>query len=106
MSVRQCFVDYTKAFGCVNYWQLFKQLLEDGINAKLVRLLAYWFDKQEIFILWNGVRSCVVMEPNRVESYLYIFLLDTFPCCCLLLCPVIMDAILAISVKKTLKFNK
>jgi len=73
MSVRLCFVDYTKAFGCVNYWQLFKQLLEDGINAKLVRLLAYWFDKQEIFILWNGVRSCVVMEPNRVESYLYLF---------------------------------
>ena len=52
-----CFVDYTKAFDCVNYWKLFKQLLEDGVNAKLVGLLAYWHEKQQVFIVWNNTRS-------------------------------------------------
>jgi len=26
-----CFVDYTKAFDCVNYWKLFNKLLDDKV---------------------------------------------------------------------------
>jgi len=39
------------------YWKLFMQLVEDGINVKLVKLLAYWYANQEISVLWNNVRS-------------------------------------------------
>ena len=52
-----CFVDFHKAFDCVNYWKLFAQLLEDGINAKLVKLLAFWYSKQEVTVVWNNVQS-------------------------------------------------
>ena len=35
------FVDFSKAFDCINYWKLFKQLLDDGINVSIVRLLVF-----------------------------------------------------------------
>ena len=28
-----CFVDFSKAFDKVNYWTLFKQLIDDGVNS-------------------------------------------------------------------------
>jgi len=28
-----CFTDYCKAFDKVNYWKLFKQLIDDGVNG-------------------------------------------------------------------------
>jgi len=37
-----CFADFTKAFDRVNYWKLFNWLLEDGLSASVVSLLAYW----------------------------------------------------------------
>jgi len=41
-----CFVDLTKAFDRVNYWNLFNQLLSDGVDEYLVKLLAYWYVNQ------------------------------------------------------------
>jgi len=38
-----CFIDLTKAFDRVNYWKLFNHLLDDGIDVRLVRLLAHWY---------------------------------------------------------------
>ena len=35
-----CFVDFSKAFDRVNYWKLFKQLLDDGVEVNCVKLLA------------------------------------------------------------------
>jgi len=34
------FVDFKKAFDRINYWKLFRKLLDDGINANIVVLLA------------------------------------------------------------------
>ena len=30
-----CFIDYTKAFDCVNYWKLFNKLLDDKIQWRI-----------------------------------------------------------------------
>ena len=66
---------------------MFKQLLDDGINVIIVKLLAFWYENQCIFMLWNNTKSSsftVAMEPNRVESYLHICSLDMSDHCCLL----------------------
>ena len=52
-----CFVDLTKAFDRVNYWKLFNQLVSDGVDVHLVKLLAYWYVKQEVSVRWLGTRS-------------------------------------------------
>jgi len=45
------FADFTKAFDRVNYWKLFKQLLEDGLTASIV-LLAFWYSRQYATVQW------------------------------------------------------
>ena len=32
------FIDYCKAFGKVNYWKLFEQLIDHGVNGCTVKL--------------------------------------------------------------------
>ena len=41
-----CFVDFQKAFDRVNYWKLFSQMLDDGGDACMVRLLAFSHSRQ------------------------------------------------------------
>ena len=36
-----CFVNFSKAFDNVNYWKLFRQLIDDGSDMCLVRLLVF-----------------------------------------------------------------
>ena len=50
------------------YWKLFMQLVEDGINVKLVKLLAYWYANQEISVLWNNVRSNAFTVGNGTKQ--------------------------------------
>jgi len=52
-----CFVDFSKAFDKVNYWKLFNMLLDDGISAAMVHLLAFWYSNQEMCVSWNSVKS-------------------------------------------------
>ena len=37
-----CFIDFSNAFDCVNYWKLFSKLIDDGVNCCIVELLAYY----------------------------------------------------------------
>ena len=50
-----CFLDFSKAFDRVNYWKLFSQMLEEGSNACVVRLLAYWYSNQTLLVAWQVV---------------------------------------------------
>ena len=52
-----CSVDFSKAFDRVNYWKLFNMLLDDGISAAMVHLLAFWYSNQEMCVSWNSVIS-------------------------------------------------
>jgi len=52
-----CFVDFCKAFDKVNYWTLFKQPIDDGINSQLVALLAFWYSRQQASVVWLNMQS-------------------------------------------------
>ena len=51
------FVDFSKAFDHVNYWQLFRYLINDDVNSKLVRLLSYWYSQQLMCVHWHNKTS-------------------------------------------------
>jgi len=55
--VFSCFVDFQKAFDKVNYWKLFSKLLDDGVDDKIVRILALWYNNQVCFVRWKDVVS-------------------------------------------------
>lgn len=66
--VFMCFVDFTKAFDRVNYWKLFKQLLDDGVDLSIVKLLAYWYSTQQACVLWQNVKSCAFVIRNGTKQ--------------------------------------
>jgi len=63
-----CFVDFRKAFDTVNYWKLFNQLLDDGIDICLVQLLAYWYSHQEISVVWANSKSVPFAVSNGTKQ--------------------------------------
>ena len=70
-----CFVDFQKAFYEVNYWKLFLKLLDDGIEKKIVRVLAFWYSNKICFVLWKDVVSTGFKFGNgtRQGGVLYFF---------------------------------
>jgi exonuclease III len=82
-----CFVDLSKAFDQVNYWQLFVKLLSDNVNALVVRLLSFWYSEQLACVKWqnttstyfsigNGVRQGGVLSPRLFCRYIRELLKD------------------------------
>ena len=75
-----CFVDYSKAFDFVNYWQLFSKLLKDGVNSKIVCLLATgivisrcvcWGNTfSNFFSVSNGTRPGCILSPYLFARYI------------------------------------
>ena len=70
-----CFIDYAKAFDCVNHNKLWKILKEMGIPEHLICLLRNLYADQEATVrnwTWNNR-----LVPNRKRSLsrLYIFTL-------------------------------
>ena len=45
-----CFFDFNEAFDRVNYWRLFTELLNDGVNTCIVSILVYWYSNQAIAV--------------------------------------------------------
>ena len=78
-----CFIDYTKAFDCVDYNKLWKTLEEMGIPDQLACLLRNLYAGQEAtartrhgtmdwFRIGKGVRQGCVLSPcifNLYEDY-------------------------------------
>jgi hypothetical protein len=62
------FVDFSKAFDYVNYWKLFNQLLDDGVDSNLVELLAYWYCNQEASVVWINTRSASFFIANGTKQ--------------------------------------
>ena len=62
-----CFIDFSKAFDKVNYWKLFGQLIDDGVNSCIVLLLAYWYSHQQASVTWMNTRSSVLMVGNGTK---------------------------------------
>ena len=64
-----CFADFRKAFDRVNYWKLFKQLIDIGLSTQIVSLLAYTGTVTSMFVYVGGMlyhpRLLLETEQNR-----------------------------------------
>ena len=52
-----CFIDSKKAFANVDYWQLFRNLIDNDPSIKRLaatRLPTYWYSNQQMFIQWQN----------------------------------------------------
>ena len=76
-----CFLDASKAYDRVNHWTLFKNLLKRSVSIIVVRMLMFWYSKQEVCIRWgtemsfyfnisNGVRQGGILSPSLFAIYI------------------------------------
>ena len=76
-----CFLDASKVYDRVNHWTLFRKLLNRSIHILIVRMLMYWYTKQELCIRWgaemspyftisNGVRQGGILPPSLFAVYM------------------------------------
>ena len=75
-----CFIDYTKAFDCVDHNKLWKILKEMGILDHLTCLLRILYEGQEVtvrtrhgttdwFQIWKGVHQGCILSPCFFNFY-------------------------------------
>ena len=75
------FLDAEKAFDTVPHSVLFDKLLRRGVSPLYVRLLAYWYSKQQFFVKWagdtsssftvsNGVRQGSILSPSLFNVFM------------------------------------
>ena len=63
-----CFIDFSKAFDNVKYWNLLNKLLNDNIDGNIIRILAYWFSQQEACVRWHSVVSQLFAIGNGTRQ--------------------------------------
>ena len=79
-KINFCFIDYTKAFDCVDHYKLWKILQEMGIPDHLACLLRYLYAAQEAkvrtghgttdcFQIGKGVRQGCILSPCLFNFY-------------------------------------
>ena len=82
-----CFIDFSKAFDMVNYWKLLNKLLDDNVDCNIIRVLAFWFTKQDASVRWhsafskpfyigNGTRQGGVLSPYLFSRYIRELLME------------------------------
>ena len=79
--VFMCFLDIRKAYDRVNHFKLFVKLLERKVPLYIVKILAFWYNRQQIQIGWgdvlsepftvtNGIRQGGIFSPLLFNVYL------------------------------------
>ena len=80
-TVFACFLDASKAYDRVNHWTLLKMLLKRSVSIIVVRMLMFWYSKQEVCIRWgtemssyfnisNGIRQGGILSPSLFVIYM------------------------------------
>ena len=80
-TIFMCFIDASKAFDRVNHEKLFLKLHNRGVPNYLVRILAFWYAHQSMYVKWgnsmsapfnvsNGVRQGSILSPFLFNIYL------------------------------------
>ena len=79
-SLHTCFIDYSKAFDCVNHEQMWQTLKEMNFNQKLINLIRSLYEDQqsavrlecgtsEWFPVTKGVRQGCILSPQLFSLY-------------------------------------
>ena len=66
--VHTWFLDASKAYDRVNHWTLFKKLLDRSVHILVVRMLMFWYTRQELCIRWGAEMSSFFTISNRVRQ--------------------------------------
>ena len=61
-------LDASKAFDCVNYYQLFNLLVNEGFCPMIIRLLLYLYLNQKICVKWGYVISQEIKVTTGVKQ--------------------------------------
>lgn len=80
-TIFMCFIDASKAFDRVNHEKLFYKLHSRGVPKCLVRILAFWYAHQSMYVKWgnfvsapfnvcNGVRQGSILSPFLFNVYI------------------------------------
>jgi len=50
-----CFIDFKKAFDNVDYWLLFRKLIDSNcFQSCLARVLSHWYSNQQVAVHWQN----------------------------------------------------
>ena len=63
-----CYLDASKAFDRLNYWVLFRKLLDRKTPILVVKLLTAWYTSQRFSVLWDGIMSDGFNVANGVRQ--------------------------------------
>ena len=69
--VYSCFLDASKAYDRVNHWELFKKLLKRSNSVIILRILMFWYSKQEICIKWGNETSTCLLLPMEYAKVVF-----------------------------------
>ena len=62
------FLNASKAFDQVNYWLLFTKLIDKNVPLFVVKLLMFWYTKQNIKVKWGNTLSYLFQVGNGVKQ--------------------------------------
>ena len=75
------FLDGSKAFDKVNYWPLFKKIIDKGFLTFFIEILTFWYPHQEMHVRWgiitissflvtNGIKQGGILSPILFNVYI------------------------------------
>ena len=75
------FLDASKAFDKIDFWLLFQKLITKDFPVFIIKILAYWYCRQEMHVRWgststssfhvsNGVKQGGILSPMLFNVYM------------------------------------
>ena len=80
-TVYVTFLDASKAFDRIDHWLLFNKMFKKGVPLFIIKLLAFWYSRQRMFVRWgdtcsvsfcvtNGVKQGGIISPMLFNLYM------------------------------------
>ena len=75
------FFDANNVFDRIDQWLLFNKMFKKGMPLFIIKLLAFWYSRQRMFVRWgdtcsvsfcvtNGVKQGGIISPIRFNLYM------------------------------------